>query len=83
VSECIRDDSTECDCEQCVAAEERFWREQGEGGDSFDVSDVDDDTDVEGPCSHVFNGDSCERCGAPYDPIAHGHRILPEDDVSW
>jgi hypothetical protein len=28
--ECIRDDSTDCDCPRCVGAEDRFWREQGE-----------------------------------------------------
>lgn len=27
--ECIRDDSTECDCPRCVGAEDAFWREQG------------------------------------------------------
>jgi hypothetical protein len=26
---CVRDDSTECDCPRCVAAEDRFWDEQG------------------------------------------------------
>lgn len=26
--DCIRDDSTECDCSACTAAEDRFWREQ-------------------------------------------------------
>ena len=30
---CIRDDSTECDCPRCSAAEDRFWREQGEDDD--------------------------------------------------
>jgi hypothetical protein len=32
--DCIADDSTECDCSRCVGAEDRFWREQGEGGGS-------------------------------------------------
>ncbi len=27
---CVRDDSTECDCWRCTAAQDRFWREQGE-----------------------------------------------------
>lgn len=26
--ECIRDDSTECDCSRCTAAEDAFWAEQ-------------------------------------------------------
>lgn len=26
--DCIADDSTECDCTRCAAAEDRFWREQ-------------------------------------------------------
>ena len=28
VDDCIADDSTECDCSRCAAAEDRFWREQ-------------------------------------------------------
>lgn len=32
MSDCIRDDSTECDCERCEGAEDRFWDEQ-EGAD--------------------------------------------------
>jgi hypothetical protein len=27
---CIRDDSTECECSRCQAAEDDFWREQGD-----------------------------------------------------
>lgn len=26
---CVRDDVTECDCEACCSAEDRFWSEQG------------------------------------------------------
>ncbi len=25
---CVRDDSTECDCSRCLAAEDAFWDEQ-------------------------------------------------------
>lgn len=47
---CIRDDSTECDCSRCQAAEDEFWRDQGEGDGTqmpdddfeFDVTDIDD-----------------------------------------
>ena len=28
--QCIRDDSTDCDCPSCADAEDRFWAEQGE-----------------------------------------------------
>lgn len=28
--ECVRDDSTECDCRRCGAAEDTFWETQGE-----------------------------------------------------
>lgn len=27
--ECIRDDSTDCDCAKCRAGDDRFWRDQG------------------------------------------------------
>lgn len=37
---CIRDDSTECDCSRCVAAEDRFWDEQ-EGRDEEPVTEPD------------------------------------------
>lgn len=30
MTDCIRDDSTECDCDRCVADEDRFWRDQGD-----------------------------------------------------
>lgn len=44
---CIRDDATECDCRRCLAAEDRFWDEQGgDRDDAFDVSDIDDAEDV-------------------------------------
>lgn len=28
---CVRDDSTECNCERCRDDEDRFWEEQGDG----------------------------------------------------
>jgi hypothetical protein len=55
---CIADDSTECDCDRCRAAEDEFWRDQGDETDRpefdppdgmgplldsvFDVTDIDD-----------------------------------------
>lgn len=50
MAECIRDDSTDCACPRCAAAEDAFWREQGEDRDQtpphpddlFDVADLDD-----------------------------------------
>jgi hypothetical protein len=57
VIDCIRDDSTECDCPRCVGDEDRFWAEQ-------DGSD-DDDRDrcvlgAECCCPHPFHGaDEC------------------------
>lgn len=72
----------DCECADCRADNDRFWREQGEGEedetpphpDTFDLSDIDDQGD--GPCSHLFNDDGrCELCGAEYNPVVHGHRI--------
>lgn len=40
---CVRDDSTECDCSRCQAAEERFWAEQGENGDWPDNLPIDEE----------------------------------------
>lgn len=45
---CIRDDSTECDCSRCTAAEDAFWYEQGEGvhfGYEGSFEPIDDDSE--------------------------------------
>ncbi len=35
--ECVLDDSTACWCSRCMAAEDRFWREQGEQQGELDA----------------------------------------------
>lgn len=41
--ECIADDSTECECRRCRAAEENWERIQGWHDDGRDNQDEDDD----------------------------------------
>ena len=48
MAECMRDDSTDCDCDDCRAAEDAFWAEQGDSGGMPPVpANLDEDTDVQ------------------------------------
>lgn len=49
---CVRDDSTECTCERCLAADDAFWLEQGDGGGMPQMPPhPDDDTAPRGTCA--------------------------------
>lgn len=77
------DDDCECaDCRADRAAEDRFWDDQFAVADempphpdTFDLSDIDDQDEDTGPCSHLFNGERCELCDAEYNPEVHGYRV--------
>lgn len=82
---CANWDGSSCGrCDACRREAARLACVDESPHDDFDLSD----TDVEGPCTHVFSDfdgtrERCGLCGAPYDPVVHGHRILPGDDVQW
>lgn len=58
---CVFDDSTECECDRCTAADERFWREQGEGDESDPSDSEHSDEDDDEPVIRDRRGEDGER----------------------
>lgn len=63
MTDCIRDDSTECDCESCYVLDVQFWREQDGDYDGPDHDEDEANGCVLGNrccCPHFYHGpDEC------------------------